>query len=225
MEDDPGMREYYARLFERLQEDGFTALLAEDGERALAILRHEPIDLVVLDWNLPGISGEVLLRALRASPKTRSLGVLMVTGKCTPADEIQALDSGADDHLAKPFDEKVLLARLRSLCRRRDLTLGLHLERGLPGLSFDLDADLVRVGGRRVRLAPKEMALLGLFLQRPNILHASAYLWDEVWGYESERWEHLLIVALSSLRRKLGGTWGSRIASHKGKGYVFEVPC
>lgn len=124
VEDDPEMRAMYALFFERHRDEGYAAQIVEDGERALDILRHEPVDLLLLDWNLPGISGEVLLRAVRAHPKTRSIGVLMVTGRSSPSEEIHALDSGADDHLAKPFDERVLLARLRSLCRRRDLTIG-----------------------------------------------------------------------------------------------------
>lgn len=224
VEDDPGMRAYYASLFEELREDGFTAVIAEDGERALDILRSEPVDLVLLDWNLPGISGEALLRALRASPKTRSLGVLMVTGKCTLADEVQALDSGADDHLAKPFDEEVLRARLRSLSRRRDLDLAKPKPCGFPGLTIDVDADLVMVEGRRVRLTPKEMGLLAIFLRRPDALLNRAYLWESLWGYESANWDHLLVVTLSSLRRKLGEKWGARLRCHQGKGYVFESP-
>jgi two-component system phosphate regulon response regulator PhoB len=224
VEDDPGMREFYARFFARLRDEGFAAVIVPDGERALDILQHEPVDLVVLDWTLPGISGETLLRALRAHPRTRSIGVLMVTGKSSANEEIQALDSGADDHLAKPFEEKVLLARLRSLGRRRDITISSHQASRYPGLDFDPDADLVRVEGRRVNLTPKEMGLLAVFLHRPDLLHTHAYLWDALWGYESDRWEHLLIVTVSSLRRKLGDEWGSRIKSHKGKGYAFESP-
>jgi len=218
------MRDVYARIFETLLDDGFAAVIVSDGEQALDLLRLEPVDLMVLDWNLPGISGESLLRALRAHPKTRSIGVLMVTGKCSPAEESQALDFGADDHLAKPFDTRVLAARLKSLRRRRELTLHQVRKLGFPGLAFDLDADLVLVEGRRVHLTPKEMGLLALFLRRPNILQTYERLWDALWGYETERWEHLLIVAMSSLRRKLGEKWGERLKCHKSKGYVFESP-
>ena len=121
VEDDPEMREFYVRFFDGLRDEGFKAVIVADAERALDVLQHEPMDLVLLDWNLPGISGETLLRALRAHPKMRSVGVLMVTGRSGPADEIQALDSGADDYLAKPFDESMLLAKLQSLSRRREL--------------------------------------------------------------------------------------------------------
>jgi two-component system phosphate regulon response regulator PhoB len=224
IEDDAAMRGFYERFFARLAPEGYVAAVVADGERALSILECNPVDLVVLDWCLPGLSGQTLLKAMRAHPLTRSVGVLIVTGRTSPADEIAALDSGADDHLAKPFDEAVLQARLRSLGRRRELTLAQHQVRRYPGLEFDADSDLVRVGSRRVHLTPKEMGLLAVFLQRPDILHTHAFLWDAVWGYESERWEHLLVVAISSLRRKLGPDWGERLRSHKGKGYSFEAP-
>ncbi|MEK7384199.1 MAG: response regulator transcription factor [Elusimicrobiota bacterium] len=224
VEDDPGMREFYVHFFARLGGEGFTAVLVEDAERALDVLQHEPVDLMLLDWNLPGISGETLLRALRAHPKTRSVGVLMVTGRSSPADEIQALDSGADDHLAKPFDELVLLARLRSLGRRRELEIDRRQANLYPGLEFDLAAGIVRIAGRRVHLTPKEMGLFGIFLHRLNIHHTHAYLWEALWGYESDSWEQLLVLTLSSLRRKLGAEWGGRIKSREGRGYAFESP-
>lgn len=224
VEDDPAMRRYYARLFEELGGGEFKAVIVEDAECALGILRRQAVDLVVLDWNLPGISGETLLRALRASPNTRSLGVLMVTGKCAAADEVQALDSGADDHLAKPFDEGVLLARMRSVCRRRDLVAAPPRTGGFPELIYEADSDTVSVQGRRVLLTPKETGLLAIFLRRPDTLLTHSFLWDSVWGYESDNWEHLLFTAMSSLRRKLGAAWGDRITCHKGRGYAFEPP-
>lgn len=224
VEDDPEMRNIYARLFANLRRDGFTAVVVEDGESALEILGREPVDIVVLDWILPGISGETVLRAIRAHPRTRSLGVLMVTGKCSPAEEILALDSGADDHLAKPFDERVLLARLKSLVRRRELESGRALDGQYPGLSFDPGADLVHVDGRTVHLTPKEAGLLHIFLHRPNVIRSHEFLWNTLWGYQADRWENLLIVTLSSLRRKLGDKWGACLICRKGEGYLFEYP-
>ncbi len=218
------MREFYARFFNQIRDEAYAVVVAEDGERGLDILQHEPVDLVLLDWSLPGISGEAFLRALRAHPKTRSISVLMVTGKSTPTDEIQALDSGADDYLAKPFEADELLARLRSLSRWRELAISRQEMSRFPGLEFDLDAALVTVEGRRVHLTSKEAGLLGIFVRRPNSIHSHAHLWETLWGYESERWEHLLVVAMSSLRGKLGTEWGSRLKSHEGKGYAFESP-
>ena len=224
VEDDPGMRDFYSRLFVRLQDNGFSAIVVPDGEQALDILKQEPVDLLILDWNLPGISGEHLLRALRASPNTRSLGIMVVTGRRALSDEIQALDTGADDYLVKPFDESELISRLRSLGRRCEFDIPQREADLYPGLAYDLGAGQLRVEGKLVQLTSKEQGLLEILLHRPNILHSSEHLWKSLWGYEYENWESRLVFTASSLRRKLGGDWGGRIKCHKGKGYAFESP-
>ncbi|MDE2510086.1 MAG: response regulator transcription factor, partial [Elusimicrobia bacterium] len=163
-----------------------------------------------------------LAKALRAHVPTRAMGILMVTAKSSPADTVYALDAGADDHLAKPFEWSVFLARLRSLSRRSDLTLGGRLTKNFPGLALDFDADRLTLDGVPVHLSRKEMGLLRVFLARPGMLHAPSYLWEAVWSYENDEWEHILNVHLSSLRRKLGPKWAARLRTHKGQGYVFE---
>lgn len=122
VEDDPGLRQFYARFFAGLAPGEFDAVIVEDAPRALAVLRGETVDLALIDWNLPGISGEQLIRAMREHPKTRGIGILMVTGRTSPVDEVRALDMGADDYMTKPVDDDSLLARLRSLGRRQDLS-------------------------------------------------------------------------------------------------------
>ena len=221
VDDDAGQREAYRRFFEQHAEE-FSAALAVDGEQALGVLHHERVDLLVLDWSLPGISGASLAKALRAHPKTRSLGILMVTGKSAASETVYALDCGADDYLVKPFDWEVLLARLRSIARRADFTLESRLAKGFPGLTLDLDADRLAVDGVPVKLSPKEMDLLRIFLSRPGLLHTQSFLWEAVWGYEAPGWERILMVTLSSIRGKLGPKWGPRLRVHKGRGYVFE---
>jgi DNA-binding response OmpR family regulator len=223
VEDDEDLRAAYRRFFEDVHPKEFAASIFGDGERALGVLQHEHVDILVLDWNLPGISGASMIKALRAHAKTRTLGILMVTGRSNPAETVTALEAGADDHLAKPFDWSVLLARLRSLVRRRALTFDLHKAKAFPGLDFDLEAERLTVDGVPVRLTPKEMDLLKIFLMRPDMLHAHHYLWDAVWGYESDGWERTLTATLSSLRKKLGQNWGARLRAHSGKGYALEL--
>lgn len=222
VEDDAELMSSYRRFFDEAHPEEFSAAYASDGEQALGVLLHEPVDVVVLDWSLPGISGASLAKALRSSAKTRALGILMVTAKSAAAETVFALESGADDLLAKPFDWNVLLARLRSLARRSELTLDRRLTRSYPGLRLDLDAERLAVDGRDVKLSPKEMGLLKIFLARPGLLHAHGYLWESVWGYESDGWERTLTVTLSSLRLKLGSRWGGMIKSHPARGYSFE---
>ena len=223
VEDDAELCASYRRFFEELHADEFKATFVSDGEQALDVLHRDPVDILVLDWGLPGISGASLARALRSHAKTRSLGILMVTARATSAETVSALEAGADDHLAKPFDWNVLLARLRSLVRRRSLTFDRHKTKLFPGLVFDHDAERLRVDGVPVRLTPKEMDLFKLFLMRPGLLHSQFYLWDAVWGYEADGWERTLIVTLSSMRRKLGPKYGAHLKTHAGRGYAFEL--
>lgn len=222
VEDDEEMRRVYRRFFDSPPAGGFAAEIVPDAESALSRLREAAVDLLVLDWGLPGISGTELLRALRANPGTRALGVLMVTGRGSPSETVAALDAGADDHIAKPFEDRVLLARLRSVARRQEREREEERARRFPGLELDAEAGRLRLGGRDVPLRRKELDLLKIFLRRPRAVHSRSYLWETVWGYESESWEHVLDSALSSLRRKLGPAWGARLKAHRGQGYSFE---
>lgn len=222
VEDDPEMRELYRRFFGARSAEGFDAAIVKDGESALSVLRDSPIDLVVLDWGLPGMSGTSLARALRSHARTRSLGILMVTARGSVAETVTALDAGADDHMVKPFDDKVLLARLRSLARRRDLALEGGMAERFPGLDLDVERGTLRVGGRESPLRLKELELLKIFLRRPGVIHSRQFLWETAWGHESDGWEHVLEATLSSLRRKLGPRWGVHLRVKRGLGYAFD---
>lgn len=223
VEDDPGMRSVYKRFFDSWADEGFAAELVCDGEQALDALARRPVDLMVVDWLLPGLPGPSLVSALRAHPRTRSVGVLMVTGRGRLEDELAALEAGSDDYLAKPVDERRLLARLRSLRRRRELAFSRRSEERHPGLRYDPHAARVELDGVPVRLTPKELDLLGVFLHRPDAVLSASYLWEYAWGYESENWAHVLAATLSSLRRKLGPRWGARLKALRGRGYIFET--
>ena len=118
VEDEAVMQRFYACFFDSLHAAEFSWSLARNGAEALAALDSDPPDIVLLDWMLPSVPGSAVLKAIRAHPKTRSLGVLVVTAKSGPSDAALALEDGADDFLSKPFDERVLLARLHSLQRR-----------------------------------------------------------------------------------------------------------
>ena len=119
VEDDQGMQRFYARFFGSWHAEEFRWELARRADEALAALKEREWDIVVMDWVLPGpLSGLSIVRALRAQPKTRRLGIVVVTARSSPADAVTALDSGADDYIAKPFEEALLLGRLRSLARR-----------------------------------------------------------------------------------------------------------
>lgn len=117
VEDDALMHVFYKALFRR-HKDEFTCNFKTSVASALGHLRDGCIEAAILDWDLPGISGIDLLKAIRAHPKTRDLRVMVVSGRTRGEDQVRALESGADDYLTKPFQVEVFLARLRALLRR-----------------------------------------------------------------------------------------------------------
>lgn len=117
VEDDDLMHALYKSIFRRHKEE-FDCEFVKGGGAALECLRRGKTDVVILDWDLSGISGIDLLKAIRANPATKSLRVILVSGRVRTEDQVLALERGADDYLAKPFNVEVLLARLRSLLRR-----------------------------------------------------------------------------------------------------------
>jgi two-component system, OmpR family, phosphate regulon response regulator PhoB len=221
VEDDPEMRALYERVFSGALAKECRLRSVGSAEEALPRLREDALDLLIVDWSLPGVSGLELVRALRASPRTRDASILFVTARQNAVEEVAALDSGADDHLGKPFDAEVLVARVRSLLRRRRMSLAAAAGRAVPGLRFDPELDSLRLDGKEVRLTRKESALLSALLRRPGLCHSSRYLWDCAWDDDSDAWEHTLAVTLSALRRKLG-PWGRRLTRRRGVGYCFE---
>ena len=122
----------------------------------------------------------------------------MVTAKASEAEEIASLEAGADDHLAKPFDEAVLIARLRCLTRRREREFSREQADRFPGLSLDLEAGRLRIDDKPVHLTPKEMDLLAIFLQRPDMIHSRSYLWRR--AIRSSFAPHLLGILLQCLK-------------------------
>ena len=120
VENDELMTAVYKRLFLR-EEDRFVCTLERNAEDALDTLRRAPADILILDWDLPGISGLQMLGTLRAHRATRRLPVIVVSGRSGIEDRIQALHHGANDYLSKPFDVHELLARIQVLLRRSEV--------------------------------------------------------------------------------------------------------
>jgi DNA-binding response OmpR family regulator len=184
-----------------LNAEGFDTDIVHDGLDALWQAGEVDYDAIVLDIMLPGKNGYAVCRDLRAAGNTTP--ILMLTAKDGEYDEAEALDTGADDYLRKPFSLVVLIARLRALLRRGPSNAVEHLVVG--ELTIDRGRlTCTRTGGDPVDLTPREFAVLEHLARRaPDVVAKNALL-DAVWGLDFEGDPNIVEVYVGYLRRKLG---------------------
>ncbi len=197
VEDELAMARSLAR---GLQAEGYSVDVATDGEEGLARALSEPFDAVVLDLMLPKLNGYAVTRNLRAAGAR--VPVLMLTAKQGEFDQTEALDTGADDFLSKPFSYPVLLARLRALIRRGGAPGGAVLACG--DIRLDTREHRCWRGEEEVLLTRREQALLSYLLHRPGEAVSKAELLDHVWDPGGgDRDPNVVEVYVGYLRRKL----------------------
>ena len=202
-----------------------TISVAHDGATALRLAAAEAPDLVILDVMMPPPDGLEVCRDIRAADPR--VPILMLSARDTVLDEVRALDMGADAYLTKPFDQLKLVARLRALARRAGLPMGAAgndaaaPERG--GLTIDLPARLVRLGGRVVDLTPTEWMLLEVLARRDGRVVPHRELVERVWGDRGGLGD--LKTYISRLRHKLGddGRGPRLIETHQKRGYRLVI--
>ncbi|MEV6523098.1 response regulator transcription factor [Longispora sp. NPDC051575] len=222
VDDDAAVRDSLSRS---LRFEGYEVTTAEDGGRALELVRGGEPDAVVLDVMMPRMDGLETCRALRAEGLL--LPVLMLTARHSVGDRVAGLDAGADDYLVKPFALQELLARLRALLRRT-LHVGAVPESGegelrFAGLTLDPATREVRRAGRLVRLTRTEFSILEAFLRHPRQVLTRQALFEQVWGYDFGESSNSLHVYLGYLRRKLESEGEPRLLhTVRGVGYVLR---
>lgn len=198
-----------------LKQDGYTVDWVEDGEAADHALRSEHFDIVVLDINLPRLSGIEVLKRLR--DRSSVTPVLLLTARDTVTDRVQGLDCGADDYLTKPFDLDELNARLRALLRRSSGRATPLLTHG--AVVIDPAARRVMRDGAEVELSQREFALLQALLENVGRVLPRSRLEETLYGWGTEVESNTLEVHIHHLRKKLGSTL---IRTVRGVGYVIE---
>ncbi len=196
VEDEAAMARSLAR---GLRAEGYSVEVASDGEEGLARALEETFDAVVLDLMLPKLNGYAVTRQLRAAGAR--VPVLMLTAKQGEFDQTEALDTGADDFLSKPFSYPVLLARLRALIRRGGAPGGAVISCG--DIRLDTRERRCWRGESEVVLTRREQALLSYLLHRPGEAVSKAELLDHVWDPGQERDPNVVEVYVGYLRRKL----------------------
>jgi two-component system, OmpR family, response regulator MprA len=198
--------------------EGYAVLTAADGKEALAQAQAHHPDLVVLDWMMPGVDGVEVARRLRAA---EGMPILMLTARDAVEDRVEGLDGGADDYLVKPFAPAELLARIRSLLRRRSE----GEEQPLRYLDLFLDpvSRETRRGDRAFALSPKEFDLLAYLLRHPRQVLPRVRILEAVWGYDFEGEDNVLDVYIGYLRSKTEAGGEPRlIQTVRGVGYVVR---
>jgi DNA-binding response OmpR family regulator len=191
---------------------------------AVAFVSETRPDLIILDANLPDISGLGLCRLLRETPDTASTPIVVLSAQDSEIDRIMAFETGADDFIAKPFYPPELAARIGAI--RRGLSSrsrGRRLEEGELPLSINRRSRLTEVSGRRVDLTQKEFDLLAALVSRPGRVVRRIELIETVWGKDAPHSARAVDAHIKSIRRKLGAA-GSSIETVRGVGYRFVEP-
>ena len=205
-----------AGLKKGLEAEGYAADVALDGTDGLWMARERTYDAIVLDLMLPGTNGYKICATLREEGVWTP--ILMLTAKVGYLDEAEALDTGADDFLTKPFSFVVLLARLRALIRRGASERPAVMEAG--DLRLDPAARRAFRGDQEVTLTAREVALLEYLLRHRGEVVSKRDILDHVWDYEFEGDPNIVEVYIRHLRNKLDRPFGRRaIQTMRGAGY------
>lgn len=191
------------------------------GDAALKAVTDETPDLMILDLNLPVVSGTDVCRLLRAKPATARLPIIMLTARTGETDRVQGLDLGADDYITKPFSLRELAARVRAVLRRKSegATTAPKVYQGAH-LFADFDAVVVSVDGQPIRLTRREFELLRCLVENRNRVLSRDRLLERVWGYDHYVETRSVEVHVGRLRAKLGAA-GGQIETVVGLGYRF----
>ncbi len=213
VDDEPKM----AHLLRRgLVEHGAVVEVATTGEEAVAVAADGGFDVILLDVMLPDVEGFEVCRRLRTARVWTP--VLMLTARTAVRDRIRGLDAGADDYLAKPFALDELLARIRALGRRGVVERPTALSLG--DLHLDPGTRRVFRGDREIELSAKEMALLEVFLRRPEQVLTRDQLLDHAWDVAFESRSNVVDVYVRYLREKIDRPFGrSSLQTVRGIGY------
>jgi DNA-binding response OmpR family regulator len=220
VDDEPGVLSIVRSY---LLKDGFHALEAQDGKKALDVFKHEKPDLVVLDVMLPELDGIEVLREIR---KTSQVPVIMLTARTEDADKLVGLELGADDYVSKPFSPRELVARIKAVLRRAQKPAGAE---GAPicigEMTVDPERFEVTCHGRAVALTATEFRILLALAQAAGRVLSRQQLLERAFDMAYEGYDRTVDAHIKNIRRKLSDASGGRgcnIVTVQGVGYKLE---
>lgn len=202
-----------------LNSAGYEVTLSFDGTNVEKHLQKKKIALIILDLNLPRISGFTIMKELRE--KAITTPVLILSGRTTISDRVQGLKLGGDDYLVKPFDTNELLARIEAILRRTDNSKLQTLK--AADIVMNLVTRVVTRGGRTIELTPREFALLEFFVRSKNQVLTRRRIAEQVWGYKFDTGTNIVDVYVSYLRKAIDESFPtSLIHTVHGEGFILR---
>lgn len=202
-------------ICDRLKAEQHMVEVVHSGREGADRLRLYSYDFVILDWNLPGMTGPEVCRDHRNHGG--STPILMLTGRAEVQDKESGLDAGADDYLTKPFSTRELAARIRAILRRPQVVQDETLEEG--NVVINTVKHTVTVAGKSVHLHPKEFAILELLLKHKSQVFSTDVLLDRLWNSESDATVDSVRTTIKRLRQKIDTDGESLIKTVHGVGY------
>ena len=204
-----------------LEKEGFGVQSAGSGTLALEKIGKSMPDIILLDIMLPGMDGMQVCREIR---KTSDVPIIMLTAKDDTIDKVLGLELGADDYVAKPFDARELIARIKAVLRRYETKHSDSKVTKYENITINLTTYELILGGKKVETPPKELELIYFLASNPNKVFTREQLLDEIWGYEFFGDSRTVDVHIKRLREKLEGfEKGWELKTVWGVGYKFEV--
>ncbi len=199
VDDEPAIQELIAVNLARA---GHKVLRANDAESAQHLLALALPDIVLLDWNLPVMSGIELMRSMRSDARTRNLATIMLTARGEDRDKIAALDAGADDYITKPFSVRELLARIAAVLRRRAPQAGADIL-DVAGLRLDPGLCRISAGAEVIELSATEFRMLHYLMVQRDRVNTRARLLEHVWGEHTLLEERAVDACVKRIRARL----------------------
>lgn len=204
-------------LCDFLRKENYTVSVAETGEKAMALYEKYGARLIVLDIMLPGMDGFAVCSKIRESSNTH---ILIASAKTEKADKLKGLNLGADDYIEKPYDIDILLAKIRGIFKRK-----YALEEIVEGnLKLNTVTHTLLVDGKEVDVTIKEFELLKLLIENKNVTLKKEYIFNTIWGSDSDSELQTLTVHIKWLREKVeeDARKPKHIITEWGVGYRFE---
>ncbi len=220
VEDDLSLQKSIAYI---LEEEGFVVICTRTGEEAIELAKKKTPDLILLDLVLPGIDGFTVSDLLKTDHRTENIFIVMLTGKGRVEEIVEGLELYADDYITKPFEPKILIARINAVLRRKMKSF--QKDRNIlkfKDLVINLDAYVVLVEGEKIELTKTEFDIIALLAGRPNQVFTRQRILEHVRNDNYPITERVVDYQVTGIRKKLGKV-GDYLKTVRGVGYKFEI--